>query len=829
MTVGLDGSIYISGLTIGVLDGQTSSGAEDAFISKFNADGTKIWTKLLGTNAKDYALASATSLDGAIYITGVTYGALDGQVNSGDGDAFLTKYRADGSKAWTTLLGGKLYDAAQGITVGLDGSIYITGQTENSLDGQTNKGGKDAFLTKYTNDGIKVWTNLFGTSNQTTSNFLGGKSWDVAYGLTTGRDGSIYVAGYTYGSIDGQPHSGGEDAFLTKFNKDGSKIWTKLLGSTSGDIAYAVTTGLDDSIYVTGITGATAFDSRISGTAIGGQSTAGGTAAFLTKFNSDGEQVWTRLLDSSANDNAYALTTWLDGSVYVGGYTEGVLDGQSKIGSKDSFLSKFNTDGTKAWTLLSGLNFTDYAQALTTGLDGSIYMSGLTDGSIDGRSLGSSDAYLAKYQNSVNVAYFLSPVSFSVSEGSNAIFTVDTVNVPSGTAIIYTVSGVEASDITGGSLSGTVIINASGSATISIPIAADLLTEGREDITVTVEQHSKWVMISDTSLTPNQVVNTDVPFIPFGSGRYFMPSESADKIVGTAFLDVVRQSSNHDDHQIVKLTDGSWQIQNKSNPVNTDTLLNVERVIFNDVRLALDVSGPAGQVAKILGAVFGPTAVKNATFAGIGLAYLDSGMSYSALANLAAAAAGLNTPDALVSTLWQNVVGFSASQSEKAPFIKLLNDGMSVGDLVVLAADTSLNTQSIGLAELLNTGLAYHDHAIPSYALSAQASVDEGNTAVVILSTTNVSVGSQIDYVISGVDSNDLVTSLTGKMTVDASGKAAIDLVTVADLTTEGPETMTISLGSATAQVVIKDTSISLVGIIDNSGGGDGGGVGGGY
>ena len=194
MSIGLDGSIYISGLASGILDGQTSKGAEDAFLTKYSTDGTKVWTKLLGTNAKDYALATATGLDGAIYIAGVTYGALDGQANSGDGDAFLTKYRTDGSKVWTTLLGGRLYDAAQGITVGLDGSIYITGQTLNSLDGQTNKGGADAFLTKYSSDGIKVWTKLLGTSEQTSSNFLGGKSWDEGHALTTGTDGSIYIA-----------------------------------------------------------------------------------------------------------------------------------------------------------------------------------------------------------------------------------------------------------------------------------------------------------------------------------------------------------------------------------------------------------------------------------------------------------------------------------------------------------------------------------------------------------------------------------------------------------------------------------------------------------
>jgi uncharacterized protein (UPF0548 family) len=423
ITVGLDGSIYVSGLASGVLDGQTSSGAEDAFLTKYSADGTKVWTKLIGTTARDFANALATGLDGSIYVAGVTNGSLDGLTNSGGEDAFVSKFKPDGTKVWTKLLGGSRSDAALGITIGLDGSIFITGQTENALDGQTNRGGLDAFLTKYSTDGTKVWTKLLGTSG-----------WDVGNALSTGKDGSVYIAGYTYGSLDGQAHSGGEDAFLTKFNADGSKVWTKVLGSSSADIAYALTPGLDGSIYVSGLTGAIAYDSRVSGTAINGLSTAGGTAAFLTKFNSDGDKVWTKLLDSSSDDNAYALTTGLDGSIYVSGYTNGSLDGQSNSGNSDTFLTKFSTDGTKVWTLLSGGSFTDYAKTLTTGVDGSIYVSGYTNGSLEGRSLDSPDAFLTKYQDVTSTpTYAINPQYTTANEGSYAYFVFKTENVAVGT------------------------------------------------------------------------------------------------------------------------------------------------------------------------------------------------------------------------------------------------------------------------------------------------------------------------------------------------------------------------------------------------------------
>jgi hypothetical protein len=78
-----------------------------------------------------------------------TDGRLDGQTNSGYSDAFLTTYNPDGTKAWTRLLGSSSYDEARAVTTGTDGAIYMAGSTFGSLDGQTSSGGHDAFLAKF--------------------------------------------------------------------------------------------------------------------------------------------------------------------------------------------------------------------------------------------------------------------------------------------------------------------------------------------------------------------------------------------------------------------------------------------------------------------------------------------------------------------------------------------------------------------------------------------------------------------------------------------------------------------------------------------------------
>jgi serralysin len=82
-------------------------------------------------------------------------------------------------------------------------------------------------------------------------------------------------------------------------------------------------------------------------------------------------------------------------------------------------------------------------------------------------------------------------------------------------------------------------------------------------------------------------------------------------------------------------------------------------------------------------------------------------MSYSDLGALAMTAVGSTTNDAVVSTLWRNVVGSDANAEQKTPYIKMLTDGMKFGDLVVLAADTSFNTTNINLVGLAQTGIEY--------------------------------------------------------------------------------------------------------------------------
>jgi subtilisin-like proprotein convertase family protein len=139
-----------------------------------------------------------------------------------------------------------------------------------------------------------------------------------------------------------------------------------------------------------------------------------------------------------------------------------------------------------------------------------------------------------------------------------------------------------------------------------------------------------------------------------------------------------------------------------------DTLLNMERLQFSNVKVAYDLDGSAGRTAKILGVVFGRASVNNKEYAGIGLNLLDGGMSYEQLGALAMNAAGKTTSADVVGLLWTNLFGSGPTTAQAAPYVAMLdNASVSIGGLTILAADTGENTGNINLIGLSQTGLEY--------------------------------------------------------------------------------------------------------------------------
>ena len=154
-------------------------------------------------------------------------------------------------------------------------------------------------------------------------------------------------------------------------------------------------------------------------------------------------------------------------------------------------------------------------------------------------------------------------------------------------------------------------------------------------------------------------------------------------------------------------TAGGWTVS--SLVEGTDTLSDIERLEFADGHLALDLDGHAGSVARILRALFGPAALDNELYAGIGLGMLDAGMAYDDLVALAMttqefrSSVGSGSNAEFVARVYENVVGVAPSAAEQAEFTALLDFGFFTQESLAVYACA----ESVELVGLADTGRAY--------------------------------------------------------------------------------------------------------------------------
>ena len=179
---------------------------------KYNSSGTKEWTKQLGSSGRDSANGVATDSSGNVYVTGVTYGGLDWNTSAGANDLFVVKYNSSGTKEWTKQLGSASSDFANGVATDSSGNVYVAGGTYGGLDGNS-KGTSDLIVVvKYNSSGTKQWTKQMGSSSR-----------DYDYGVATDSSRNVYVSGDTYGGLDNNTNAGSNDLLVVKYNSSRTK------------------------------------------------------------------------------------------------------------------------------------------------------------------------------------------------------------------------------------------------------------------------------------------------------------------------------------------------------------------------------------------------------------------------------------------------------------------------------------------------------------------------------------------------------------------------------------------------------------------------------
>jgi hypothetical protein len=360
--MGVDSSsnVYVVGWTIGVLPGQSALGDIDAFIAKYNSNGTLGWTRQFGTTKGDQATDVVVAEDGSIYVVGSTGGTFPGQTSSGH--SFIRKYNSSGDALWTRQFGTSS-EQPLGVNTDSAGAIYIVGRITGFFPGQETYLDTDAFITKYDSSGNQLWSNQFGTPDEDAA-------WDVLADTATDR---VYVVGYTYGEFPDQTNQGYGDGFLSAFDIAGDMIWTSQFGTAHLDVAKSVALSADNRIYVAG---------QLNG-------------GFVAKFDVNGDMFWLRPFWGYANRMALEKDT---GNLLISGATRyGGIPGQIEVGGQDAFVIKCDSEANEIITWQFGTGGADSTDDITIGPNGSVYVIGNVNGALPGEThLGGTDPFVMR-------------------------------------------------------------------------------------------------------------------------------------------------------------------------------------------------------------------------------------------------------------------------------------------------------------------------------------------------------------------------------------------------------------------------------------------------
>lgn len=312
------GQNVVAGCNLVVSEDDDNITYGDMFLAKIDAGGNCKWSKGFGDDDDQAALAVTTDADGASYMTGFYQGDVDfgdGVVpNNGGTDAYLAKYDANGVLEWVNQFGGT--GSQQGTRLAGDGdSVVVLGSAGSS---SINLGGEDLpmpdaggmFVGKFAKDGEHLWSVGFATNtfsyygalaiddngDVVISSNVGGELpdfgggdlgpghtfvlklagdtgehlWSRGFGDGTSEslraaacdaNGNVVIAGSFADAIDlgGDKlfTQGNDDIFLAKLASDGTHLWSKSFGTSTGyERPYGLAINGSGRIYLTASIGA---------------------------------------------------------------------------------------------------------------------------------------------------------------------------------------------------------------------------------------------------------------------------------------------------------------------------------------------------------------------------------------------------------------------------------------------------------------------------------------------------------------------------------------------------------------------------------------------
>jgi hypothetical protein len=316
------GNIYVAGTTRSY-----GAGLSDIFLLKYDPNGDLAWNKTWGGVSFDGCWATVADNEG-IYVAGFTYAV--GNLNA---NAALLKFDSDGNLIWSRTWGGSDDAVARGVTVDGNGAVYVAGYLRGTTT--TTK----SFLLRYDQAGELIWNTTFGG--------VGVNAFAVGVG------NGVYVDGTNETTVNNLYES---KMFLTKFNEDGSILWSRQWGNTPINYCWSISVD-GDNIYQAG----TMSDGSNNSDAV------------LLNYDTSGNLRFNVTWGKTEEEYAWGITR---SNNYI--YLTGHIYNKTSI-SFDTLLVKFALNGTPIWNVTYGDKSTDVAHSVA--VDGNdIYVTGITTG-----------------------------------------------------------------------------------------------------------------------------------------------------------------------------------------------------------------------------------------------------------------------------------------------------------------------------------------------------------------------------------------------------------------------------------------------------------------
>ena len=310
--------------------------------------------------------------DGSLYVVG-SHGSItdfDSDItneirySSGLSDAYVTKYFPDGSLDWVRTWGGSQDDKATGVSIDMDGNVYVSGNFENTCDFDPGPGvdehtavnSDDCFVVKFNSSGEFQWAATWG-----------GESVDACTAIAVTPGGDAVIAGTFYDKADFYPgpglveqtSEGYNDIFLLRLDPEGNYKWVKIWGGIYSDKPWDVTIDDFNKIYVCGNfsrgknSGGVDFD---PGTGVDIQLPINGHQSFLSCFGISGHYEWGVRWGGPDNEQVFGVEIDNSGNILVTGNFEEEIDLDPGPGVDNHFapfgyyLTKFDSSGEHVWS-----------------------------------------------------------------------------------------------------------------------------------------------------------------------------------------------------------------------------------------------------------------------------------------------------------------------------------------------------------------------------------------------------------------------------------------------------------------------------------------------